>query len=124
MLVVTKGPVAIAGSTSSRCNNRGTKDPKAVAISIDPAIPSPTTKPRYGEISTNCIMANNPNINPYKIPRIIPTRISFKMIVKLFKLNPKYILISYTPFHNKKKIMHQSRFSNYQLFFQFSSDYY
>ena len=29
-------------------------------------------------------MANNPNINPYKIPRIIPTRISFKMIVKLF----------------------------------------
>ena len=26
-----------------------------------------------------------------------------KIIVKLFKLNPKYILISYTPFHNKKK---------------------
>ena len=85
MLVVTKGPVAIAGSTSSRCNSSGTKDPKAVAISIDPAIPIPTTKPRYGEISTNCIMANNPNNNPYKIPSIIPTRISFKIIINYFQ---------------------------------------
>ena len=87
MLVVTKGPVAIAGSTSSRCNNRGTKEPNAVAISIDPAIPSPTTKPRYGEISTNCIIANNPNNNPYKRPRIIPTRTSFKIIDKLLIFN-------------------------------------
>ena len=29
-------------------------------------------------------MANNPNNNPYKIPRIIPTRISFNIIDKLF----------------------------------------
>ena len=51
--VVTKGPVATAGSISNLFRTRGTKDPMVAAKIIDTHILSPTTTPKSGEASIN-----------------------------------------------------------------------
>ena len=53
MLVVTNGPVAIAGSMSNFLSIRGVKEPTAVARSIEQQILKPTTTPSNGSVSIN-----------------------------------------------------------------------
>ena len=51
--VVTKGPVAIAGSISNLFNTKGTNDPIVAANIIDIEILKPTTRPNNGDVSIN-----------------------------------------------------------------------
>ena len=53
MLVVTKGPVAIAGSISNRLRINGTKEPIVAAMIIEIHILNPTTIPSIGDTSMN-----------------------------------------------------------------------
>ena len=53
ILVVTNGPVAIAGSTSSFFKISGIVDPTVTAIIIDEQILNPTTRPRSGSALIN-----------------------------------------------------------------------
>ena len=85
--VVTKGPVATAGSISKRFKIRGTRDPIVAAMIIDAQILRPTTRPKTGEISRKRKIANNPRRIPYRMPRISPTRISLNNILAEFS-NP------------------------------------
>ena len=64
MLVVTNGPVAIAGSISSFLSIKGENVPTPVASTIDAQILKPTTRPITGSVSTNLKMANIPNKKP------------------------------------------------------------
>ena len=59
-LVVTKGPVAIAGSISNFLSINGVKAPTAAAITIEQQILKPTTTPKYGLASTKLKLANKP----------------------------------------------------------------
>ena len=61
MLVVTKGPVAIAGSMSNFLKTKGVKVPTPVAIIIDEQILKPTTTPIIGSVFKKRNPANNPS---------------------------------------------------------------
>ena len=73
MLVVTNGPVAIAGSISSFLRSNGIVEPTVTAIIIEEQMLKPTTRPRSGSASINLNFANSPSNTPYKRPRIKPT---------------------------------------------------
>ena len=64
MLVVTKGPVATAGSISSFRKISGVNDPTATAINIEHKTLNPMTSPNIGSVSMNLKFANIPNITP------------------------------------------------------------
>ena len=64
MLVVTKGPVAMAGSTSIFCKIKGTTVPTQEAISIELQILSPTIIPREVGDSTKGRSVKPPNNIP------------------------------------------------------------
>ena len=64
MLVVTKGLVATAGSTSNFLKIKGVKVPTVTASNIQQQILKPTTRPITGSVSTNLKMANMPNKKP------------------------------------------------------------
>ena len=72
MLVVTKGPVAIAGSISTFLKTKGVNVPTPVAIIIVEQILNPTTTPIIGSVFKKRTPANNPSIRPYNNPKIKP----------------------------------------------------
>ena len=80
MLVVTKGPVAIAGSISNFLKTKGVNVPTPVAIIIDEQILNPTTIPITGSVSKKRSPANNPSMRPYNKPRIKPVFSSFNIV--------------------------------------------
>ena len=85
--VVTKGPVAIAGSISNLFNTKGTNDPIVAANIIDIEMLRPTTRPNNGDVSINWNIAKIPKRRPYSNPSISPTRISFnKTFMEFSKL--------------------------------------
>ena len=85
MLVVTKGPVAIAGSISSFLKRRGTSVPTKVEMIIDDKMLRATINPKYGVVLTNFKVAKITSSNPYKTTSMSHTLISFKMIFSLLK---------------------------------------
>ena len=86
MLVVTKGPVAIAGSISNFLKIKGVNVPTPVAITIDEQILRPTTTPIIGSGSKKRNQANNPSIRPYNKPKIKPILSSFNIIIPSFPM--------------------------------------
>ena len=86
MLVVTNGPVAIAGSISNFLKNKGVNVPTPVAIIIDEHMLKPTTTPIIGLVSIKRNPAKIPSITPYKTPRIKPALSSFSIIVSSFPI--------------------------------------
>ena len=64
MLVVTNGPVAMAGSISTFRKNIGIKVPTATAISIEQPMLNPTTTPSMGSTSINRNFAKRPSNKP------------------------------------------------------------
>ena len=89
MLVVTKGPVAIAGSILSLLKRRGISVPTKVEMIIDDKMLSATINPKYGVVLTNFKVAKIPSSNPYKTPRMSPTLISFKMIFRILPMSTR-----------------------------------
>ncbi len=66
MEVVTKGPVATAGSILTRANNIGTKDPTKAAIDMELTTANPTeiAKKTDPVVSKNLTWATNPIRTP------------------------------------------------------------
>ena len=86
MLVVTNGPVAIAGSISSFLKAKGVNVPTPVAIIIDEHMLKPTTTPIIGLVSIKRNQAKTPSIIPYKTPRIKPALSSFNIVANSFPI--------------------------------------
>ena len=64
MLVVTNGPVAIAGSISSFLSINGIIVPTVAATTIDAKILSPTTNPKLFGAFVKVNFAKTPSSNP------------------------------------------------------------
>ena len=64
MLVVTNGPVAIAGSISSFLSINGIIVPTVAAITIDAQILSPTTNPKLSNALVKVNFAKTPSSIP------------------------------------------------------------
>lgn len=62
--VVTNGPEAIAGSTSSFLRMMGISVPKEEAVNIEKQIAKPTTKPSLGGASITFSEATIPSRSP------------------------------------------------------------
>jgi len=80
MEVVTKGPVATAGSIWNFSKIRGTMDPTRAAMDMEDKIARPTAKDSDREkgCAAKVNLAISPIKRPYIIPRIKPTASSFK----------------------------------------------
>lgn len=54
-MVVNNGPEAMAGSVRIRRRSKGTNPPKLTATSVLAARETPTTSPRYGDITSSML---------------------------------------------------------------------